>query len=371
MEAFFKEILEGTSSVDVLSTSLGTVMKKGTDPSLDGPDWGWNMEVVDNINAGGKEACVEGFKAISALLKQVGDEGQVDGEKRVYLTLILLETCMKNCGPAFAQQISAAFMQEIISLARGCTGKRNADEAARLIQQWGHEYEKDRSQQPLFFDTYVALKAKGVTFPADDEEIRGRGRSSLSGGLDDSQSPPPRATPSKPLVDPRVRLTNQGEFERLELDLATVDDKVKLCQDMLLESPGIPSDELLAEIVGFLEACRDRLSEVVDAGTHGVLSEELLSRCLKVNDAVVKTLEAERTGLGKAPTPPPPQPPQQKQRQGEGGDISSPSLSEDAEEKRDELCAPPLPPPPPSNQHQHQLQQNLQSQEEEEEETKA
>jgi hypothetical protein len=166
-------------------------------------------------------------------------------------------------------------------------------------------------------------------------------------------------------------LTNQGEFERLELDLATVDDKVKLCQDMLLESPGIPSDELLAEIVGFLEACRDRLSEVVDAGTHGVLSEELLSRCLKVNDAVVKTLEAERTGLGKAPTPLPPQPPQQQQqRQGEGGDISSSSLSEDAEEKRDGLCAPPLPPPPPSNQHHHQLQQNLQSQEEEEE-TKA
>jgi hypothetical protein len=35
--------------------------------------------------------------------------------------------------------------------------------------------------------------------------------------------------------------------------------KVKLCREMLKESPGIDEDEALAEVVGFLEACRDRM----------------------------------------------------------------------------------------------------------------
>lgn len=63
---------------------------------------------------------------------------------------------------------------------------------------------------------------------------------------------------------------------------------------MLLESPGISSDEALAEVVGFLEACRDRMPELIEAGTHGLLGEDLLGLCLKANDAILKTLEAEK-----------------------------------------------------------------------------
>lgn len=38
-----------------------------------------------------------------------------------------------------------------------------------------------------------------------------------------------------------------------------IQTKVKLCREMLKESPGIDEDEALAEVVGFLEACRDRM----------------------------------------------------------------------------------------------------------------
>ena len=37
-----------------------------------------------------------------------------------------------------------------------------------------------------------------------------------------------------------------------------------------------------------------RLAEVIDAGTNGMLGEDLFAHCLKVNDAVIRTLDAER-----------------------------------------------------------------------------
>jgi hypothetical protein len=47
--------------------------------------------------------------------------------------------------------------------------------------------------------------------------------------------------------------------ERLSRDLAVVMEKVQLCREMLQVSPGIHEDETLAGVIGFLEACSDRL----------------------------------------------------------------------------------------------------------------
>lgn len=91
-----------------------------------------------------------------------------------------------------------------------------------------------------------------------------------------------------------VQSHNAQEFVKLSADFTTVNDKVKLCREMLVESPGIDSDEALAEVIGFLEACRDRLTDIIEAGTNGLLGEELFAQCLKTNDAVLRTLDAER-----------------------------------------------------------------------------
>jgi hypothetical protein len=84
---------------------------------------------------------------------------------------------------------------------------------------------------------------------------------------------------------------------KLEQDIETVFDRVRLCREMLLESPGIEEDEALAEVIGFLEACRDRMTELIEAGTHGLLGQTLFSLCLKANDAILRTLEAEKMGI--------------------------------------------------------------------------
>ena len=90
------------------------------------------------------------------------------------------------------------------------------------------------------------------------------------------------------------RPKTEQEFMKLEVDLLTVFEKVKLCREMLRESPGIREDEALAEVVGFLEACRDRMADVIEAGTQGLLNEDLLAKCFRANDAIFRTLDAEK-----------------------------------------------------------------------------
>ena len=105
-----------------------------------------------------------------------------------------------------------------------------------------------------------------------------------------------RATPSVDFHS-EFRPKNEKEFLKLEVDLMTVFEKVKLCREMLLESPGIQEDEALAEVVGFLEACRDRMADVIEAGTQGLLNEALLAKCFRANDAIFRTLDAEKVRI--------------------------------------------------------------------------
>lgn len=102
-----------------------------------------------------------------------------------------------------------------------------------------------------------------------------------------------------PAPTPAARRDDEDDFFRLQRDLFSVLEKVKLCREMLQVSPGIEQDEALADVIGFLEACRDRMVDVIEAGTQGLLGEELFSQCLKVNDAILRTLEAERVSARK------------------------------------------------------------------------
>ncbi|CAM9767034.1 unnamed protein product, partial [Discosporangium mesarthrocarpum] len=55
-----------------------------------------------------------------------------------------------------------------------------------------------------------------------------------------------------------------------------------LCRSMLPGSTGVEKDETLLELVGFLEACRPRMVDLIEAGMGGVLGEGLFEDCLKV-----------------------------------------------------------------------------------------
>lgn len=62
-----------------------------------------------------------------------------------------------------------------------------------------------------------------------------------------------------------------------------VKDKITLCRQMLPESAGVDNDEALSEVVGFLEACRPRMVDLVEAGIGGALGEDTFAKCLQVH----------------------------------------------------------------------------------------
>lgn len=279
---------------NALATPIGTVVKEATDSLLIGPDWQRNMEICDMVSsAPGNEGPEQALQAMSKRLQETDN-------KIVNLTLTIVETCMKNCGTHFASKVDRPFMTEITNISRGMRGVENKETALRLIQSWGREFERSKSTLPIFWDTYISLKAKGVNFPPEDPHTMHQDERGFEDNIVGSSGSIYRdAVPSKPSssstssVERRKHTSEVDEIRKLNCDLDVVVEKIKLCREMMIESPGISEDEALADVIGFLESCRDRMSELIEAGAHGLLSEELLMKALQVNDAIQRTLEAE------------------------------------------------------------------------------
>mmetsp|Transcript_17100 Transcript_17100/g.15441 ORF Transcript_17100/g.15441 Transcript_17100/m.15441 type:complete len:462 (+) Transcript_17100:93-1478(+) len=268
----------GFANTDMVSP-VGMQIRAATDGLLLSPDWSKIIDICDLIN---NESIDTTHQAIRVLYRRF----QESDPKIINLCLVLIESLMKNCESRIAPSIDKSFMDEIVNVAKGLRGKKNAEEAIRLIQEWGKDFEKRRHNLPIYFDTYVTLKSRGMAFPVDDPL---QSSNTVIGGsviIDNSD----------PLLA-QFQPTNQSEFNRLDKDLDAVNEKVILCREMLQVSPGINNDEAFAEIIGFLEACRDRMNDLIEAGTHGLLGEELFAKCLKTNDSILKTLEAEKSGL--------------------------------------------------------------------------
>jgi hypothetical protein len=85
------------------------------------------------------------------------------------------------------------------------------------------------------------------------------------------------------------------DYDKLEVDLKTVAEKVILCREMMAMQLSL--EDGLGEVIGFLEAClNDRMGDLINAGSQGQMSEDLFAKVLSCNDAVQRTLEAEREG---------------------------------------------------------------------------
>lgn len=273
----------GFSNSDSLSP-LGMLIRSATDSLLIGPDWSKNMDICDMIDSEGKETAT---LAIRVLLRRLHESDP----NTVYLSLILTEACMKNCGVKFASSIDRQFMDEITTIAKGAKGKKCSEESLRLIQQWGKTFEHQRNNLSVFPETYISLKTKGMRFPAieDTQDIRESNATSISS--------PTLLNSSHENLLSQFKPTNHPEFSKLEKDLRDVMEKGNLCRELMMHPAGDSVDYALSEVLGFLEACKDRMMDLIEAGSHGLLGEQLFAECLRVNDFIIKTLEAEKAGI--------------------------------------------------------------------------
>lgn len=152
----------GFGTAAELSTPLGQQVKAATDSMRLIPDWTVNLQICDQINRNRGDTADQTLRAIRRRLQ--------DSEPQtVYLALMLMDTCMKNCGNEFAAIVDKAAIEDVATVARSSRGGKNADEALRLIATWGRAYESRRSSFPIFFETYMGMKSRGFTFPKEDE----------------------------------------------------------------------------------------------------------------------------------------------------------------------------------------------------------
>lgn len=142
------------------STPIANLIRHATDGLLLTSDWTKNISICDFIEAGNKDVSIQATRALTRRLQE-------SNPNTIYLTLVVVGTCMNNCSLKFASSIDRAFMDELSNVCRGNKGKRNSEEALQLIQQWTRTFEFQRQMLPIFFDTYTGLKARGVKFPPE------------------------------------------------------------------------------------------------------------------------------------------------------------------------------------------------------------
>ncbi|KAG5185716.1 hypothetical protein JKP88DRAFT_219176 [Tribonema minus] len=263
------------------STYVGEMVMHATAETLVAADWSLNMGVADTI-----DATVEGPQnAAKALQRRLKSENA----KVVSLTLTLCDVCVKNCRPPLHAALGTReFLGHVEDVAGGRLGPQVQQQALELVQQWGEAFAG--SPHLYYSSLYTRMREQGAAFPPRPEG-------------DAPLFLPPRAAPApvpaaagSPMPLPTVTVTPAQELVKLKLDLVCVQEKLELCQQVLQETPGIEHDDVLRELIGFLEACRPRLHELIQAGIIGHLEPDVLEGCLKINDALLRTLAAERDG---------------------------------------------------------------------------
>ncbi|GMI23708.1 hypothetical protein TrCOL_g3176 [Triparma columacea] len=74
-------------------------------------------------------------------------------------------------------------------------------------------------------------------------------------------------------------------------DLSSLEERIDLADMMRKETT--QQDEVLLAVIGFLEACKPRVDQLIQAGTEGALSEEVFMKTLNVNDKLLAILADE------------------------------------------------------------------------------
>lgn len=120
------------------------------------------MSICDLINSSKDSSDAE--RAARTILRRL----QESDSKVVELSLTIAETCMKNC-LSFSACIEQPFMDEMVGITRGAKGQENSAESLRLIQQWAIGLQQQKGRPSIFDETYKAMKARGVSFPEDEE----------------------------------------------------------------------------------------------------------------------------------------------------------------------------------------------------------
>uniref|UniRef100_T2MIM2 Hepatocyte growth factor-regulated tyrosine kinase substrate n=1 Tax=Hydra vulgaris TaxID=6087 RepID=T2MIM2_HYDVU len=132
------------------------LLESATSQMLLEPNWATNLEICDSI----RQKDVTPAYAVKKIRSQIQD---ANPHISIY-ALVVMETCVKNCGQPFHEEINNhEFMSELKQLAQTGTAPVK-EQILTMIQAWNHVFRNKPQFQPILA-TYNLLKMEGVKFP--------------------------------------------------------------------------------------------------------------------------------------------------------------------------------------------------------------
>ncbi|KAM7278224.1 hypothetical protein ACFE04_005358 [Oxalis oulophora] len=285
-----KKMTEGMSSMSdrmkelfQTSTEADKVVEQATLETLEEPDWAMNLDICDMMN----HERINSVELIRGIKKRI----MLKHPRVQYLSLVLLETCTKNCEKTFSEVAAERILDEIVKIIDDPqTVVNNRNKALMMIEAWG-ESTSELRYLPVYEETYKSLKSRGVRFPGRDNE-------SLA----------PIFTPPRSAAAPEVDFTiaqqiQQDDFESFSpeqtkeaFDVAR--NSIELLTTVLSSSPQQDAlqeflvssdswDDLTTTLVHQCRQSRSTVRRIIETAGD---NEALLFEALNVNDEIQKAL---------------------------------------------------------------------------------
>lgn len=281
-----------------VQTQADKIVEEATSESLEEPDWALNLEICDMVN-GERVSSQDLVRAVKKRIMQKTPRAQ-------YLSLVLLETCVKNCEKVFSEIAAERVLDEMVKMIDDPqTIVNNREKALILIESWGESSEELR-YLPVFEETYKSLKSRGIRFPGRDNEslapIFTPPQTFLSGEqVNALPGVPPSAVSQMPTYRdvevPQDDTLSEGHVKEV-FDVAR--NSMELLSTVLTSSPqqDVLKDELTTTLVG---QCRQSQSTIQRMIERAGDNEALLFEALNVNDEIQQIL-SKFEEMTKAPT---------------------------------------------------------------------
>ncbi|BFG23688.1 hypothetical protein CerSpe_099620 [Prunus speciosa] len=263
-----KELFQGPNQAD-------KIVEDATSEALDEPDWAMNLDICDMINT----ERVNSVELVRGIKKRI----MLKNPRVQYLSLVLLETCVKNCEKAFSEIAAERVLDEMVKLIDDPqTVVNNRNKALMLIEAWG-ESTGELRYLPVYEETYKSLRSRGIRFPGRDNEslapIFTPPRSVSAPESDASLSQQiPHDIPVQGFTAEQTK--EAFDVARNSIELLSTVFSSSTQQDAL-------QDDLTATLV---QQCRQSQSAVQRIIETAGENEALLFEALNVNDEIHKVL---------------------------------------------------------------------------------
>ncbi|XKL69271.1 hypothetical protein PGB90_007040 [Kerria lacca] len=124
-------------------------------------DWQIILKICDLIRQGD----VNPKTALSAIQKKISHSDS----HVAYYGLIVLESCVKNCGALIQNEISTKqFMEQLKEIIKTCPHENVKTKGLDLLQSWAFAFRNISKYRPVY-DTVTIMKAEGYKFPVFKE----------------------------------------------------------------------------------------------------------------------------------------------------------------------------------------------------------